>query len=320
MILCIPFICVGVGAVAGFFIKKKRILRWVEKTIDIGLMVLMTVIGLSIGANELVMKNLGNIGLQSMVLSISAIAFSVFFVRLLEKTWMPLGEIRKRIEEEARAQKWDVGSESSGMAGNEKVILYLIGACVLLGILFGVLFRPFILKTVLDYVLMGSLILLYTGVGFSLGGNKRVFLYMKTLGFRVGFLALGVFAGSALSGLLWGFLLPIPVSTSLIASSGMSYYSITGAYMTQVFGIEAGTYGFMVNVMREFFTVLFLPILIRISPGSAIASGAAGNMDTMLMPITKFVGKDLSLVTLITGVLLTLLVPFLLPVLAHFFI
>jgi uncharacterized membrane protein YbjE (DUF340 family) len=91
----------------------------------------------------------------------------------------------------------------------------------------------------------------------------------------------------------------------------MSYYSLTGAYMTQVFGIEAGTYGFVVNVMREFFTVLLLPILVRISKGSPIASGASGDMDTMLAPITRFVGVELGLVSLITGIIVSVMVTFL---------
>ena len=95
----------------------------------------------------------------------------------------------------------------------------------------------------------------------------------------------------------------------------MSFYSITGAYMTQAYGIEIGTYGFIVNVLRETFTVLLLPLLIKISPGSAIAAGAAGDMDTMLAPVTKFVGPRLGFVTLVTGTILTLIVPFLLPVL-----
>jgi uncharacterized membrane protein YbjE (DUF340 family) len=99
----------------------------------------------------------------------------------------------------------------------------------------------------------------------------------------------------------------------------MSYYSITGAYMTQVYGIEAGTYGFIVNVMREFFTVLLLPFLIRISKGSPIAGGAAGNMDTMLVPVTKFVGIELGLVALITGTILTFWVPLVLPLLFRIF-
>lgn len=99
----------------------------------------------------------------------------------------------------------------------------------------------------------------------------------------------------------------------------MSFYSITGAYMTQQYGIEIGTYGFIVNVMREFFTVLTMPLLIKISQGAPIAAGAAGDMDTMLAPITKFVGIRLSLVALLTGTLLTIVVPLLLPVVSVIF-
>ena len=42
-------------------------------------------------------------------------------------------------------------------------------------------------------------------------------------------------------------------------------------------------------------------------------------MDTMLVPVTKFVGIELGLVTLITGTLLTFLVPFILPLFYQLF-
>jgi len=323
---------VGIGGVLGWFLHGEKIFHAVDKITNGALMLLMTVIGLSIGINDTVIRSLGTIGLQSMLLALSAIAFSVLFVVVMEKTCLPLAGIRKRMGEEAISAEnpWREDWEKTGgsaSSGSDNRILYLIGICVVLGLVVGVLLTAMFPQGIQEYLatltvilLYLSLVFLYTGVGFTIGGNKRVLVYMKVLGFRVVLLSLGILLGSVSSGLIWGYLLPIPLSTSLMASSGMSYYSLTGAFMTQVFGIEAGTYGFMVNVMREFFTVLLLPLLIRISPGSAIASGAAGNMDTMLMPITKFVGKDLSLVTLITGVILTILVPFLLPLLAQFFL
>ena len=80
------------------------------------------------------------------------------------------------------------------------------------------------------------------------------------------------------------------------------------------FGIEAGTYGFIVNVSRDVFTVILLPLLSKISKGSPIASGAAGCMDTMLVPVTKTVGPELGMVALISGTVLTFVVPIWLPV------
>jgi uncharacterized membrane protein YbjE (DUF340 family) len=161
---------------------------------------------------------------------------------------------------------------------------------------------------------------LYVSVGVSLGSNRKVFRYLKVLGFKVLYLSAAIFIGSAAGGLLSGLVLGLPFYISVISAGGMSYYSLTGAYMTQMYGIEAGTYGFIVNVMREFFTVLLLPLLVRISKGSPIASGAAGNMDTMLVPVTKFVGVELGLVTLITGTILTFLVPVALPIFCRLFL
>lgn len=52
----------------------------------------------------------------------------------------------------------------------------------------------------------------------------------------------------------------------------------------------------------------------KISKGSAIASGAGGCMDTMLIPVSKAVGPELGLVALISGTITTLAVPFILPI------
>ena len=124
---------------------------------------------------------------------------------------------------------------------------------------------------------------------------------------------LAIFCGCLLGGLVSGLVLGVPLEWSVISASGMGYYSLTGAFLTETFGIEAGTYGFIVNVSRDVFTVMLLPVLIRISKGSPIASGAAGCMDTMLVPVSRYVGPELSLVALISGTILTFVVPVWLP-------
>ena len=164
-----------------------------------------------------------------------------------------------------------------------------------------------------------SLVFLYTGVGVSLASNKSVFGYIRRLGLRILFLPLAIFLGCMLGGFLAGLILGVPTAWSVISASGMGYYSLTGAFMTETWGIEAGTYGFIVNVSRDVFTVLLLPVLIRISKGSPIASGAAGCMDTMLVPVSRYVGPELSLVALISGTILTFVVPVWLPVAAGLF-
>lgn len=309
-----PFICLGVGLLVSIKPLSTKILQTVDWIINIALIVLMLTIGMNIGINDSVMLNLPTIGLNCVVISLSAIVFSVIFVVLVEKTLLPLDTLREKLYQE----KLDVSKEVDIEEEAEKKtspLVWIMPVSIIAGVVIGYFILQQTFSIYLDYSLYGSLIFLYTGVGISLGTNRKVFGYIKILGFKIIYISLAIFIGSLIGGVLSGLLLGLPLHISMLSAGGMSYYSITGAYMTQVYGIEVGTYGFMVNVMREFFTVILLPILIKISKGSPIAGGAAGNMDTMLVPVTKFVGTELGLVALITGVILTFLVPFELPIL-----
>lgn len=197
--------------------------------------------------------------------------------------------------------------------GSFSPLLILMPLFILLGILIGYFALPKGDAAWLDTLLTISLIFLYTGAGIILGTNKEVFTYIKKLGLRILFLPLSIFAGCLLGGFLMGVVLDVPLKWSVLSASGMGYYSMSGAFLTEAYGIEAGVYGFIVNVSRDVFTVALLPLLSKISKGSPIASGAGGCMDTMLIPVSKAVGPELGLVALISGTITTLAVPIWLP-------
>lgn len=309
-----PFLCLSVGFLLGIRQLPNNILKKVDFVINIALLVLMLTIGMSIGINDSVILNLKTIGLNCMAISLFAMTFSILFIMLLEKSILPLGKLKEKLYLENLNINIEINIEKEEQK-KSSVLIWIMPISIIAGILIGHFILSKNISYLLDYFLICSLIFLYTGVGVNLGVNHKVFKYIKLIGFKVVFIPLAIFIGSLFGGLLSGIILDIPFNISVISASGMSYYSITGAYMAQVYGIEAGTYGFMVNVMREFFTVLLLPFLVKISNGSPIAGGAAGNMDTMLVPVTKFVGPELGLVALITGLILTFAVPFILPVL-----
>ena len=314
----VPFLCLSAGLLIGMRNLKERTLKRIDGIINIALVVLMLTIGMNIGINDSVMSNLDSIGLNCLGIALCAIVFSILFTVTIEKTVLPLEKLREKLSSE----NININSEidiSQEEKSKNSLLIWIMPSSIVIGVILGYSVMRYTRTFILDYLLVGSLVMLYVSVGISLGSNRKVFKYIRILGFRVIYISLAIFSGSLVGGFLAGTLLGIPLHTSLLSASGMSYYSLTGAYMTQVYGIEAGTYGFVVNVMREFFTVLLLPLLIRISAGSPIAAGAAGNMDTMLVPITKFVGVELGLITLITGVILTFAVPFILPVLYALF-
>ncbi len=309
----IPFICLAIGAVINWRGLPHLFLKIFDIATNAALILLMIVIGLNIGTSREVMSNLDTIGLNCMFISLSAIACSVILVRLSESTVMPLEKIRLQLAQETCQEI------ESGQGSHFSPLIIVMPACIIIGILLGYFLLSDINHNILDTILTVSLIFLYTGVGVSLASNKDVFQYIKKLGLRVLIMPVAVFTGCILGGIVSGLILGLPLSFSTLSASGMGYYSLTGAFMTENYGIEAGTYGFIVNVSRDVFTVLLLPLLSKISKGSPIASGAAGCMDTMLVPVTKSVGPELGMVALISGTILTFLVPVWLPIGAGLF-
>ena len=317
----VPFICLALGAAINWKGLPQPVLTWFDRLMNLALVVLMAVIGMNIGTSEEVMGNLGRIGASCLLISLAAIWCSVGLVVLCEKTVMPLEKIRLQMAAESAGTMQSVGSAEAAddeNSGFSPLVLVMPGF-ILAGILVGWLFLDGQKAAWMDTALTVSLVFLYTGVGVSLASNKSVFGYIRKLGLRILFLPLAIFLGCMLGGFLAGLVLGVPTAWSVTSASGMGYYSLTGAFMTETWGIEAGTYGFIVNVSRDVFTVLLLPVLIRISKGSPIASGAAGCMDTMLVPVSRYVGPELSLVALISGTILTFVVPVWLPVAAGLF-
>ena len=306
-----PFACLGIGALLGFQKLPVKVYKLVDTMSTVALIILMLTIGGNIGTNKEVLNNLDSIGLNCAVTCLLAIGCSIIICLIIEKTILPLDEIKKKVYlEQESDQSLQIGeNENHGF----NAILWIIPISIILGAVGCYFFMDESQKYILKGSLIVSLVILYTSVGIGLGANKKVFHYIKLIGFKILYLSMGIFLGSILGGVIAGLLMKVPLHIAVTSASGMGYYSMTGATMMQYFGAEAGVYGFMVNVMRDFFTVLFLPIYVKICKSAAIASSAAGGMDTMLVPVTKVLGQELGLVTLITGVVATLAVPIILP-------
>lgn len=301
-----PFIWLSIGILIGISKIVEKHKKITDLIMNISLIVLMVVIGCSIGADKTVISSIMTIGLNCFIIAFLAIIGSVAGVVFLEKTILPLDSFKKDITIESITETKDPTQSS---------LIWTIPISIIVGIIIGYCFFNNENTTILDTLLKISLAILYASVGIMLTENKNIISYIKKLGLKIISISVAVLIGSIAGGLISSILLKLPFYLSISPAGGMSYYSITGAYLTEAYGIEAGTYGFLVNVFREFLTVLLLPILIKISKGSPIAAGAAGNMDTMLVPITKFVGKEVGMVALITGTILTITVPFILPIL-----
>ena len=128
-------------------------------------------------------------------------------------------------------------------------------------------------------------------------------------------LVVSTVAGALVSGVLLASLLGIPLGISLAIAAGSGWYSFTGPYLA-IIDPYYGFVGFASNLLREIFMLASYPALSRRLSFEAISIGGATTMDSTLPVVARFGGVDLALAAFIHGLILTIMVPILVPLLA----
>lgn len=172
-------------------------------------------------------------------------------------------------------------------------------------------------------LVMWVLYALMIQVGVSIGSDSRLREILRSLSPRLLLLPcatlVGTFVATAAVSLLisrWS------IAEVMAVGSGMGYYSLSSILITslkeQTIGVaaaaELGTIALMANVMREMFTLLLAPLMVRwFSPVAPICAGGATTMDVTLPVITRYSGSEWVFVAIVHGILVDLSVPFFVP-------
>ena len=159
------------------------------------------------------------------------------------------------------------------------------------------------------------LLILLFSVGIDMGLNKEVFTRIQELGFKILLIPFGVVVGSLCGGFLTAFLTQMPVKDSLAISAGLGWYSLSGIMITEAGNPVAGTIAFLSNVFREMLTFIVVPFIAsHMNYYCAIAPAGATAMDTTLGIISRNTNVTIAVLSFVSGVICTLLVPVLVPV------
>ncbi len=169
-----------------------------------------------------------------------------------------------------------------------------------------------------DLSLYALYILLFL-IGLSVGADKRFRQMLTMVRPAILLVPLSVIIGTCLAALGISFLLrDLTVRELLAIGSGFGYYSLSSVIITQIRGPSLGVIALLANITREIVTLLLAPILARyLGKLAPIAAGGATAMDTTLPVITRFSGKEYTVVAVFSGLVLTLLVPLLVTLFLH---
>ena len=147
---------------------------------------------------------------------------------------------------------------------------------------------------------------------------RKTLQEMTRTSLRVLLIPLAVVLGTLIgSGFVSLFLPGMSLLESLMIGAGFGYYSLSSVLITQMCGAELGVIALLANIIREMTTIFFAPYFVKFfGKLSPIASGGATSMDITLPVVQKYSGSNYVIISIVSGVVLSLLVPILVPILA----
>ncbi|WP_016777949.1 lysine exporter LysO family protein [Anaerophaga thermohalophila] len=310
--MLISFIVIGLfvaGIVAGsFFRGNKKFITLNEKLVSIVVFALLFFLGISVGSDTRVVNNISSLGWKAIALSGGAILGSLLLAAMVSSFFT---------NDANKNRKPDRGTERvisiKLILRNQSIwilLFFILGITIALNKLVPAYWGNNTVSTVILYIMM---IL----VGSGIGSDPRALEILRSTRLHILIVPVVVVVGSIAGSMLISFLTPdINATNGMAIGAGFGYYSLSAIIIGKISGNEMGVIALLANIFREVFTLVAAPWLVRwFGKLGAIVSGGATAMDTTLPVIVKATGKEFAVISIFSGIVLSMLVPVLVPLL-----
>lgn len=273
-----------------FSISNKKLLNTINTYTSYLVYVILFLMGLSLAA----LDNLGS-NLQTILLYTATFFLIIGTCNL---SVLPLIDKALPLQTEQSGNKLPL----STMALESLKLILVVGSGLIVGLVL-----PIDLSWV-DTASEWILIFLLFLIGIQLR-NSGLTLRQILLNKHGMIIAVVIILSSWCGGLLAAFVLDIPLTKGLAMASGFGWYSLSGILMGDAFGPVFGGASFMIELLRELVALVMIPMFIRKMPCSAIGYAGATAMDFTLPVIQTAGGVKCVPIAIVSGFILSLLVP-----------
>ncbi len=165
-----------------------------------------------------------------------------------------------------------------------------------------------------------ALYLLMFLVGIGIGTDRDSWKVIKQVNIKIILVPLSVIVGSLIGvSAVSVFLSNINFGEAMAVGAGFGYYSLSSVMITEFHGETLGVIALLSNIIREILTLLATPLFVRyFGKLAGIASGGATAMDTTMPIIVQYSGKEYAIIAVFSGIVLTILVPVIVPLILQF--
>lgn len=318
--------------------------RWQGRIVTWLIWLLLFLLGIEVGSNEMIVRSLPTLGVEALLLSSAAtlgccvLAWALWRVsknnttqekakkETLETLTEEISSDKKSsaeeetsaVEEETSADKEGKPAENKGLQESSllrglkvmKGSLIVVGFFVI-GLLGGIekMVPAWLLNGEVSFVALCGLLLF---VGLGIGLNPEMKKEVRSLSPRMALLPVVTIIGSWLGALLIWTVLHRTLSDCMAINSGFAYYSLSSIFITEYRGAELGTIALLANIIREMLTLLGTPLMARwFGPLAPISAGGATTMDTTLPILSQTVGQRYVALSIYHGFVVDFTVPFL---------
>ncbi|MDI3517992.1 MULTISPECIES: lysine exporter LysO family protein [Caldanaerobacter] len=314
--MALPFIFLPTGLIIGIFASKKdlsTLKKFFSLLFDSAFYALLFMLGMNLTLDKEVRNSMGEIGVTSFLLFLFATIGSILFVYIF---YLITERRRKEDTVEVEQKEKNINFVISTSQGG-RTVMTIIGILGLGGIvgLFNFFSIASLLEPFVEDMVSIILIFLYLAAGCSAGENYNIFYQTRKELIKILLLPFVSYIGSLIGGVFFGWLFHKPFVSVILPATGMGYYSVTSAFCFQTLGPREGSIAFLTNVFREIFTIATVPFLARVNRFFPTAAGGATTMDVSLAPIIKVQGINMMVIPLFSGIVLSFLVPVMLPIL-----
>lgn len=190
--------------------------------------------------------------------------------------------------------------------------------CVIVGLILGRFFDLENLPIALDNVIKALLMLLILLVGMSLShaGMTLKEVLVNKRGVQMSF----IFCTSVgIGGVIFALLTPeVGIMQGLAMVSGYGWYSLSGIIMTDAYGAVWGSVALLNDLLREFVALIFIPLLIKRYPSTAVGLGGVTTMDFTLPIIQSSGGNQIVPLAMSFGFIVNIISPILMVIFSSF--
>lgn len=291
--------------------------RWQGRIVTWLIWLLLFLLGIEVGSNEMIVRSLPTLGVEALLLSSAATLGCCVLAWMLWRV-SKNNTVQENAKNETSAEKEGNPAEKEGLQESSlirglkvmKGSLIVVGYFVI-GLLGGIekMVPSWLLDGDVSFVALCGLLLF---VGLGIGLNPEMKKEVRSLSPRMALLPVVTIIGSWLGALLIWTVLHRTLSDCMAINSGFAYYSLSSIFITEYRGAELGTIALLANIIREMLTLLGAPLMARwFGPLAPISAGGATTMDTTLPILSQTVGQRYVALSIYHGFVVDFTVPFL---------